>query len=160
MTTFNSIKKLRALLLAVAVLLCVAAPAQAFGPDLFNVEDFTAGILDEAGHDYTLAGGHPFEAVASFSFPVPEGGSLPLEDLKSAFTELPPGFVGNVAAAQRCPLDDLLIPSFGPPPVRPGVRSESSPSPSAEDPTPCLSSACNPHPAIRPSSRSSTYRPS
>ncbi len=120
MTTSSSIKKLRALLLAVAVLLCAAAPAQAFGPDLFNVEDFSAGILDEAGHDYTLAGGHPFEASTSFSFP--NNGEIPLEEVKSIFTELPPGFVGNVAAAQRCPLDDLLKPSFGPPPCPPGSQ--------------------------------------
>ncbi len=121
MTTFNRTKKLRALLLAVAALLCLAAPAQAFGPDLFNVEDFSAGILDEAGHDYTQAGGHPFQAVASFSFPA-NSNAVPLEDLKSAFTELPPGFVGNVAAAQRCPLHDLLELSFGPPPCPPGSQ--------------------------------------
>ena len=110
MTTFNHIKKLRALLLAVVALLCMAAPAQAFGPDLFNVENFTAGISDEAGNDYTLAGGHPFEASTSFSFPT-NGGSgvtlLPLEEVKSVFTELPPGFLGNVAAAQRCPFGRL-----------------------------------------------------
>jgi hypothetical protein len=99
MTTFNRIKRLRALLLAVFVLLCLAAPAQAFGPDPFNVENFTAGIVDEAGHDYTLAGGHPFEASTSFS--------LVGESVKSIFTELPPGFLGNVAAAQRCPFAKL-----------------------------------------------------
>src|SRR6195256_1188467 len=106
MTISRSIKKLRALLLTVAVLLCLAAPAQAFGPDLFNVEGLSAGITDEAGDDYTLAGGHPFEAATSFSFPSADGIN-PLEQLKSAFTELPPGFVGNVAAAQRCPLAKL-----------------------------------------------------
>src|ERR1700704_978673 len=99
MTISSSIKKLRALLLAVAGLLCIAAPAQALGPDLFNVEGLTASIVDEAGNDYTLAGGHPFEAATSFS--------LSNENVKSVFTELPPGFLGNVAAAQRCPLADL-----------------------------------------------------
>ncbi len=105
MTNLNSIKKLRALLLAVGVLLCLAAPAQAVTPDLFNVENFTAGVVDEAGNDYTVAGGHPFEAATSFSFPASE--DIPLEEVKSVFTELPPGFVGNVAAAQRCPLAKL-----------------------------------------------------
>jgi hypothetical protein len=71
----------------------------------FNVEDFTAGIVDEAGHDYTLAGGHPFEASTTFSFP--SVGTQVVEQLKSVFTELPPGFVGNVAAAQRCPIANL-----------------------------------------------------
>ncbi len=107
MTTFNHIHKARTLLLVVAALLCLAAPAEASGPDLFNVENFTAGIFDEAGHDYTLAGGHPFEAATSFSF-ADNGAELgaafgPLEPVKSIFTELPPGFVGNVAAAERCP---------------------------------------------------------
>ncbi len=121
MTTLSSIKKLRALLFAVAVLFCLAAPAQAFGPDLFNVEGLTAGIVDEAGNDYTLAGGHPFEAATSFSFPNVETalGRVPLEQLKSAFTELPPGFVGNVAAAQRCPMADLEV-GFGTPTCPPG----------------------------------------
>ncbi len=111
MTIIDSIKKARVLLLAVIALSCLAAPAQAFGPDLFNVENFSVGVLDEAGNDYTVAGGHPFEASTSFSFPSapsPLGvGVGLLENVKSVFTELPPGFVGNVAAAQRCPLVDL-----------------------------------------------------
>ncbi|HMH58545.1 MAG TPA: hypothetical protein VK537_05140, partial [Galbitalea sp.] len=115
MTISGWIKKPRTLLLALAALLCVAAPAEAIGPDLFNVEDFTAGIVDEAGHDYTLAGGHPFEASTSFSFPsafIPGAGDTPLEQVKSVFTELPPGFVGNVAAAQRCPFANVAAGYF------------------------------------------------
>jgi hypothetical protein len=100
MTISKSTKKLPALLLTLAALLCLAAPAQAVTPDQFGVENFTAAIVDEGGHDYTLAGGHPFEASTSFSFVG--------EQVKSVFTELPPGFLGNVAAAQRCPLDVLL----------------------------------------------------
>jgi hypothetical protein len=103
MTTLKSIK---ALMLALVVPLCVSAPAHAFGPDLFNVENFSGGIVDEAGNDYTTAGGHPFEASTSFSFPASES-NFPLEELKSVFTELPPGFVGNVAAAKRCPIANL-----------------------------------------------------
>src|ERR1700704_1174474 len=118
MTISSSIKKLRPLLLAVAGLLCIAAPARALGPDLFNVENLTAAIVDEAGNDYTLAGGHPFEASSSFSFP--NNGTGPLEELKSVFTELPPGFVGNVAAAGRCPLADLA--GFSGPSCPPGAQ--------------------------------------
>ena len=105
MTTISHFKKVGPVLLAIAVLLCLAAPAQVFGADLFNVENVTAGIFDEAGHDYTLAGGHPFEGATSFAFPTAEG--IPIEQFKSVFTELPPGFVGNVAAAQRCPISKL-----------------------------------------------------
>jgi hypothetical protein len=108
MTISNAIKKLAVALLATVVLLCLAASAQAVTPDLFNVEDFTAGIFDEGGHDYTQAGGHPFEASTSFSFPGAGAQDQPLEDVKSVFTELPPGFLGNVAAAPRCPSTDLL----------------------------------------------------
>jgi hypothetical protein len=108
MTSSSSINRLPALLLTLAALLCLAAPAQAVTPDLFNVESFTAGILDEGGHNYTAAGGHPFEASTSFSFPSAGGSSQPLEEVKSVFTELPPGFLGNVAAAQRCPQADLI----------------------------------------------------
>jgi hypothetical protein len=117
MTILNSIKKPRALLLAVAVLLCLAAPAQALEVDPFNVENFTAGILNEGGNDYTIAGGHPYEAATSFSFPnTPGPGGLLLENIKSVFTELPPGFVGNVAAAKRCPFAEVggFVPSCPP----------------------------------------------
>jgi len=110
MTTFDSIRKLPTVLLAVALLLCLAAPALAVEPDTFNVENLTTGITDKAGNDYTLAGGHPFDATSSFS--IPNDGVTPREQAKSIFTELPPGFVGNVAAAQHCPLEDILFHAF------------------------------------------------
>jgi uncharacterized repeat protein (TIGR01451 family) len=86
----------------------------------FAVEDFNAHALDEAGHDYTPAGGHPSEATASFSFPTFLSSSVlgnhvsPVEDLKDVFTELPPGFLGNAAAAPRCTETQLAAPGFGP----------------------------------------------
>ena len=109
MTISSSFKKLRVLLLAVVALLCLAGPSEAFAPQVFNVENLTASIVDEAGHDYTLAGGHPFEAATSFFFSVSEQQIAfgELDQFKSVFTELPPGFVGNVAAAQRCPYAKL-----------------------------------------------------
>jgi uncharacterized repeat protein (TIGR01451 family) len=88
----------------------------------FEVTDPTARALDENGDDYTVAGGHPYEATASFSFPtylgVLEGIShpYPVEDVRDIFTELPPGFLGNAAAAPRCPLTGLQrgVPSCPP----------------------------------------------
>ena len=71
-----------------------ASPAQAAIPP-YEVNEFTARSLDESGGDYTPAGGHPFEATTSFSL---SGG-----ELKDVFTELPPGFLGNVGAFPRCP---------------------------------------------------------
>ena len=35
----------------------------------FEMRDFVARALDGDGNDYTVAGGHPYEAVTSFSFP-------------------------------------------------------------------------------------------
>jgi uncharacterized repeat protein (TIGR01451 family) len=75
----------------------------------FAVDGFTARALDEAGHDYVVAGGHPFEAATTFSFPTyrtPTGES-PVEDVKDIFVVLPPGFIGNAAAFPRCPLGGL-----------------------------------------------------
>ena len=73
----------------------------------FGPLGFVARSLDEAGNDFTLAGGHPYEASGSFSFPVSSLASLPVEPVKDIFTELPPGFVGNVSAFPRCPLGEL-----------------------------------------------------
>jgi uncharacterized repeat protein (TIGR01451 family) len=73
---------------------------------IFGVPDFTARALDATGQDYVVAGGHPYEASSTFSFPMSSTG-YPVEDVKDVFTELPPGFVGNVAAAPRCKLEQL-----------------------------------------------------
>jgi hypothetical protein len=79
---------------------------------VFDVLNFTARALDGAGNDFTDAGGHPERGTTAFAFPtypvgVGGGGNYPVEDVKDIFVELPPGFVGNVAAAPRCKLTDL-----------------------------------------------------
>jgi hypothetical protein len=79
----------------------------------FKVEGFTARVTDAAGSDYTVAGGHPFEATTHFSWATYAGGS-PVEDIKDVFVELPPGFLGNPAAAPRCPIEHVN-PFPGPP---------------------------------------------
>jgi uncharacterized repeat protein (TIGR01451 family) len=87
-------------------------PTPVIDRQAFNVEGFTAPITDAGGDDYPVAGGHPFSTSASFSLPtyhlapsaeVPAGITEPVEDLKDAFVELPPGFLGNPAATPRCP---------------------------------------------------------
>jgi hypothetical protein len=98
-----------------------APPASGSGPApvvdraAFEFQGFTARSLDEAGDDDTLAGGHPFEGLASFSFPTYRDANhppLPVEDVKDIFTELPPGFAGNASAFPRCPLNGLQAPLF------------------------------------------------
>ena len=79
-----------------------AAPASPY------VTGFSAQTLDEAGNDYTMAGGHPFEAVTSFSLAFP---ASYWEPVKSVFTELPAGFVANVAVVSRCTVEQLRPPS-------------------------------------------------
>jgi hypothetical protein len=84
----------------------------------FEATDFTARALDEFDGDYTVAGGHPDTGITEFrfpSYPTP-GGASPVQDVKDIFVDLPPGFVGNVAATPRCKLTDLqpLIPTCPP----------------------------------------------
>ena len=82
---------------------------------VFELQNFVARALDADGNDYTVAGGHPYDAVTSFSFPTRNtpGGVVPVEPPKSTFTELPPGFLANLAGAPRCPLSLLAAnPSF------------------------------------------------
>ncbi len=87
----------------------------------FDVVDFTARSLDSASDDYTVAGGHPYEATTSFTFPawranqepiVGNGAQHPVEDVRNIWVELPPGFVGAASAAPRCPLAVLGTRTF------------------------------------------------
>ncbi len=83
---------------------------------LFGPIDFSARSLDAGGDDYTVAGGHPYEATTSFHFPTFRGGeapgvfpgiSIPVENVRNIWVELPPGFVGAASAAPRCRLSEL-----------------------------------------------------
>jgi hypothetical protein len=72
----------------------------------FRLTEFSARSLDSGGDDYTEAGGHPYEATSSFTFPDDgaQGFPTPVEDVRNIWVELPPGFVGAASAAARCPL--------------------------------------------------------
>jgi hypothetical protein len=79
----------------------------ALGPPLsFGLipDSFIAKVEDEAGDDYTQAGGHPFRATAAFDFVKKNArerdslGNLlppPFEDARDAVINLPPGFAAN-----------------------------------------------------------------
>ncbi len=80
----------------------------------FGLDGFSARSLDIGGDDDTVAGGHPYQAITSFSFPTYRGYPastigfpVPVEDVRNIWVELPPGFVGAAAAAPRCPLTAL-----------------------------------------------------
>jgi hypothetical protein len=81
-----------------------------------RIVDFTARSLDQLGNDYTVAGGHPYEGETSFEIPIDPTGP---EDVSKVFTELPPGFVGNLASAQRCTMAQLAKPGTDRPPICP-----------------------------------------
>jgi hypothetical protein len=71
----------------------------------FGIQSFTARATDASDADYTVAGGHPYQASAFFAIPTYTDSNepSPVEDVKSIFTDLPPGFIGNVGAFPRCP---------------------------------------------------------
>jgi hypothetical protein len=83
----------------------------------FGIKEFSARSLDSGGNDYTVAGGHPYEATTSFTFPTfPEGViPKPVEEVRNIWIELPPGFVGAAAAAPSCPLALLKTRAAEPP---------------------------------------------
>jgi hypothetical protein len=99
----RSLLVLLVLLVSVVGSMVVVSVAVAAPPPL-EVLDFTARSLDGAGGDYTVAGGNPYEAMTSFGFPASDEG---IEDVRALFTDLPPGFLGNPAAAARCTFAQL-----------------------------------------------------
>ena len=70
----------------------------------------TTTDASEATHS-TVAGGHPSQTLSAFEFSfVWGGGSLPLktvDDPKDVYVTLPLGFIGNPAAATRCPFSSI-----------------------------------------------------
>ncbi len=103
-------------LLSAGIVLYSTAPAAAAAPASPYITDFSARTLNETGEDDTVAGDHPFEGVTSFSLPAGID-----EPVKSVFTELPPGFVANVAVAARCRIEQLRPPSAPNNPVCPAA---------------------------------------
>jgi hypothetical protein len=92
-------------------------PADIIDRPAFAPLNFTARALDANGDDYTVAGGHPSEAVTSFAFSTysqGDGNRPPVGDVKNIFTTLPPGFVGNASAAARCKLAEFSVPAIFP----------------------------------------------
>ncbi len=69
----------------------------------YAIKSFTSHTTDEAGADYTQAGGHPFQNRTVFEL-------IRTEQLKDATVTLEPGFFGNPAAAARCPIEKIQDP--------------------------------------------------
>jgi hypothetical protein len=88
--------------------LVLVLPISAQADPLYAITSFTAHTTNEAGVDYTVAGGHPDHNLVEFTFPTLASG-LPVESLKDASVTLPPGFFGNPVAAPLCPLGDVRV---------------------------------------------------
>ena len=97
-------------------------------PLSFGLADFGSYLADGTGAPDTQAAGHPnslstrFDVVsalnlASGSIVNPTRG---VQDVKDVVVDLPPGFVGDPLAAQKCPLHDLVL----------GTESSGCPAPS------------------------------
>jgi hypothetical protein len=88
---------------AVCLLLAalVAQPAAAEEP--FGFDSFSNRTTDAAENPYTVAGGHPDKNLNEFSFFRRTAEPwYPTQNPASAYVQLPPGFIGNPAAAPRC----------------------------------------------------------
>jgi hypothetical protein len=72
---------------------------------------FTTSVVDQNGVDYTQAGGHPYAASTSFmlnSVQDPEVGITPEDGgVHDVQVDLPPGFVGDPQATDKCPIGQL-----------------------------------------------------
>jgi hypothetical protein len=84
----------------------VAGPDQSFST--FGIKAFSIEDVDEEGHPYTQAGGHPFATISRYEFthtmvPASFGtrGSLSAF-VKELVTEQPPGRVGYTDGTPRC----------------------------------------------------------
>ncbi len=82
-------------------------------PPGFGIDAFDAAATDAAGEPMTQAGGHPSTLRTSIDFntftdPSPAVGRLrTVEAVKDILVDLPPGFLGNPTAADRCTIADL-----------------------------------------------------
>src|SRR4029077_5377968 len=72
----------------------------------FGIESFVFEDLDQEGHPFTQAGGHPYQWTIHFALNTTTGtGIHPVSvdtNPKDVRTELPPGLIGNPLATPRC----------------------------------------------------------
>jgi hypothetical protein len=95
---------MKRLILVLALILSLAFAAPAAGASI-EITDFDGGAFLENGDPADLAGSRPHTASTTITLAsaVGAGGqSLPLENLKDAIVDLPPGLVGNPLAVTSC----------------------------------------------------------
>ncbi len=100
-------------LAAALIALGVANAQSAFSAE-FGIEAFDVGITANQAEDpFTQAGGHPYAFTTTVDFntfddPDPYyGEGTPVEPVRDAYADLPPGLVGNPTVAGKCTLLQL-----------------------------------------------------
>jgi hypothetical protein len=78
----------------------------------FGIEAFDGGVsADAAGAPFTQAAAHPYAASTSFALNTDSdplyGPSWPVEPLKDAVVDLPPGLIGSPAGLASCTMEQL-----------------------------------------------------
>lgn len=114
----------------------VSSDQPGFGP---RSGTFAAGAFDQAGAEYTQAGGHPYRATGSFelntAFFEPtlndaasyRSAILSEGNPKDIVVDLPPGFVGDPTAGPKCATLGLVVNEECPPSTQVGVATLSPP---------------------------------
>jgi hypothetical protein len=93
---------------AVGLMLAAMTALPAAADEPFGLKTFSNPTTDSADLPYTLAGGHPDKHMTEFSIPLKDGEAFPVEQLNGTYVKLPLGFIGNPAAAPRCPLSNVI----------------------------------------------------
>jgi hypothetical protein len=91
--------RLHAILIAATAALALAAPA---AHAAFGVSSFTARATDNADHDVSQAGAHPFLGTTAFTFNTIPLLGTPDGNVKNVRVDVPPGLISNPEATPRC----------------------------------------------------------
>jgi hypothetical protein len=77
----------------------------------FGIDSFITSSVESLGNPFSQAGGHPFAFTTelTYNYTTADGAVLGVAGgtAKEVQVELPPGFVGNLENAPRCPLEQL-----------------------------------------------------
>jgi hypothetical protein len=100
----TSLRRCSRIAVSAAVGLVLAAvlvqPAAAAEEPPYELKVFSSSTTDASDSPYTVAGGHPDQNSTAFELSKPRGNGL----LNGTYVNPPLGFLGNPAAAPRCPL--------------------------------------------------------
>jgi hypothetical protein len=106
---FSSVLSKLLVALCAAVVVGVAfLPAFAGADEPYAVKTFSNRTIDSSEAPYAVAGGHPDLSVTQFSVPLKElYPAEPVEVPNGTYIKPPVGFLGNPAAAPRCPFSKI-----------------------------------------------------